>query len=244
MPGWEEGAAVAPAHRRGAVAKAHRAPNLSRPASTASRRPIPRPKPVMASPSRNPNPRPNPLISRRDVIKHLVLSVGGSTLLGACGGRVTLDTLAPTERPLFHTDREMAVLSRVSDLLLPRTETPGALDVQVPAILDRLMTEWAGDETKREHRATLTALDARLGAATGGDFLAASRDQAEEALATVDAAAFDGESLDGYFALKGLIAQAYFSTEGGAVEEQGWVSVPGRWEPCLDRSISEGFGHG
>lgn len=176
------------------------------------------------------------MISRRDVIKHLVVSVGGSTLLGACGGRVALDTLTPTPQSRFYGNRERAVLSRVSDLLLPRTETPGALDVQVPAILDRLMAEWASAETQAEHRATLSALDTRLSALAGGDFVTAPASAAEQALAGADDEAFAGDGVTGYRGLKGLITQAYFSTEGGAVEEQGWVSVPGRWEPCADRA--------
>ena len=95
------------------------------------------------------------MISRREVIRNLVISVGGSSLLSACGGRVTLDTLAPSPSPRFYAEREMAVVSRVADLLLPRTETPGALDVQVPALLDRLMTEWASSETQATHRAAI-----------------------------------------------------------------------------------------
>ena len=131
-------------------------------------------------------------ISRRDAITHLVLTVGGSSLLHACGGRVELDSLTPGPTPLFYTDREMAVLSRVSDLLLPRTETPGALDVQVPAVLDRLLTEWASRERQAEHRALLATLDAALHREAEGDVLDAPAHVAEEALAAVDAAAFSG----------------------------------------------------
>lgn len=179
------------------------------------------------------------MITRRRVIKNLVLTVGGSSLLSACGGRVTLETLAPGTRPRFYGPREMAVLSRVSDLVIPRTETPGALDVEVPAILDRLMAEWADAETRAEHRTALSELDARLGALTGSDFVDAPMERAESALAAVDRAAYDSGgdgAVDGYRALKGLIAQAYFSTEAGAVEEQGWVAVPGRWDPCMERA--------
>lgn len=175
------------------------------------------------------------MISRRDVIRNLVISVGGSSLLSACGGRVTLDTLAPDAGPRFYGEREMAVLSRVSDLLLPRTETPGALDVQVPALLDGLMAEWASAETRAEHRASLVALDRALEREAGRDFLDAPDTVAEGALAAVDAAAFAGDGVEGYRGLKSLITQAYFATEGGAVDEQGWVAVPGRWDPCVDR---------
>lgn len=176
------------------------------------------------------------MISRRDVIKSLVISVGGSSLLSACGGRVTLGAMTPGAPPRFYSEREMAVLSRVSDLLLPRTETPGALDVHVPALLDQLMTEWANSETRAAHRAALAALDTRLQASSSGEYLDGTNAVAQQALTAVDSAAFAGEPIEGYRALKGLITQAYFATEGGAVEEQQWVAVPGRWEPCVDRS--------
>jgi len=175
------------------------------------------------------------MISRRDLIKSLVVSVGGSTLLSACGGRVTLGAVTPGAPPRFYSEREMAVLSRVSDLLLPRTETPGALDVHVPALLDQLMTEWANSETRAAHRAALASLDARLQLSMGGGFLDGTEAVAQQALTEVDAAAFAGEPVEGYRTLKGLITQVYFATEAGA-EERQWVAVPGRWEPCVDRS--------
>jgi hypothetical protein len=174
------------------------------------------------------------MISRRDVLKTLIVSVGGTSLLSACGGQVTLGALAPGAPPRFYSEREMALLSRVSDLLLPRTDTPGALDVHVPALLDQLMAEWANSRTQAAHRATLAALDSRLRTHTGGDFLSASDTVALEALATVDEAAFTGEPIEGYRSLKGLITQAYFATEAGALEERQWVAVPGSWEPCVD----------
>lgn len=175
------------------------------------------------------------MISRREVIRNLVISVGGSSLLSACGGRVSLDTLAPDASLRFYGERELALLSRVSDLLIPRTETPGALDAQVPAYLDGLMAEWANDETRAEHRAALATLDRALGTQAGGDFLDASNAAAEDALAAVDAAAFAGDSVEGYRGLKSLITQTYFASEPGAVEELGWVGSPGRWDPCVDR---------
>ncbi|MEJ2539524.1 MAG: gluconate 2-dehydrogenase subunit 3 family protein [Gemmatimonadota bacterium] len=149
---------------------------------------------------------------------------------------MTLEALEPTTSLRFYGDREMAVLSRVSDLLLPRTETPGALDARVPEILDQLMTEWASRETQASHRAALAELDAALETRAGSDFLGVPDVVAEEALAAVDAAVFAGGPPGGYRSLKGLIRQAYFSTEAGAVDEQGWVAVPNRWDPCVERS--------
>ena len=62
---------------------------------------------------------------------------------------------SPGSAPRFYTDAEMALVSRVSDLIIPRTETPGAVDVNVPGYMDGLMTDWASTETKNAHRTAL-----------------------------------------------------------------------------------------
>ena len=52
------------------------------------------------------------------------------------------------ERGAFYTQDEMALISRISNLVIPRTETPGALDANVPGYLDALMSDWASAEPK------------------------------------------------------------------------------------------------
>ncbi len=37
---------------------------------------------------------------------------------------------------------QQALVTRVCDLVIPRTDTPGALDVKVPELIDLLLTEW------------------------------------------------------------------------------------------------------
>lgn len=174
--------------------------------------------------------------TRREVLKALIVSIGGASLLTACGGEATLAPVSPlTGSGKFYNERELALVSRISDLLLPRTETPGALDVDLPAFLDQLMSEWASAATGEAHHSTLATLDAQLGNALAGDFVSADQLAAERALTEVDSAAFtSGADGSGYRGLKSLITQAYFATEAGALQEQQWVAVPGRWEPCVD----------
>jgi len=174
------------------------------------------------------------MISRRDALKTLIVSVGGGSLLSACGGRVAVGALTPRAARRFYSEREMALLARVSDLLLPRTDTPGAVDVNVPGLLDQLMAEWANRDSQTSHRAALAVLDSRLQSRSGADFLSASDEVAQLTLADVDRAAFAGEPVEGYQSLKGLITQAYFATEAGALQELQWAAVPGRWDPCVD----------
>ena len=63
-----------------------------------------------------------------------------------------------------------------------------------------------------------------------------SPDASEQRLVLLDGEAFDGRPIhySGYRSLKGLITQAYFASEDGALQEQKWVAVPGRWDPCIE----------
>lgn len=173
--------------------------------------------------------------TRREVLQGLIVSLGGATLLTACGGVASVVSTQSGAATRFYTDRELALVSRLSDLIIPRTETPGALDVNVPGYMDGLMADWASRDTQRAHQRALALVDSRLNAAVQDDFVLASASDAEVALIALDSAAFNGDSsLQGYRTCKGYITQCYFATEPGAVQELKWVAVPGRWDPSVE----------
>lgn len=168
--------------------------------------------------------------TRREVLQGLIVSIGGVSMLTACGGDAEI-AVSTAQSTRFYDEQELALLSRISDLLLPRTETPGALDVNVPGFLDGLMADWANTETQASHRQILAELAQRLGA----DFTTSNADIAEQRLIELDNLAFtERTGYGGYRSLKGLITQSYFASEAGALEEQRWVASPGRWDPCVE----------
>lgn len=175
------------------------------------------------------------MTTRREVLQGLIVAIGGATALTACGGVATVISTRPGTPGRFYTDEEMALVSRISDLIIPRTETPGAIDVNVPGYMDGLMTDWASRETRNAHRRALRQIKSELAVYARTDFLSASDDVAEQALAAFDADRFgeDGDTT-GYKQTKGYVAQSYFATEGGAIEELKWVAVPGRWDPSVE----------
>lgn len=173
--------------------------------------------------------------TRREVLQGLIVSLGGATMLTACGGVATVLSTQSGTATRFYTGRELALVSRLSDLIIPRTETPGAIDVNVPGYMDGLMADWASRDTRRAHRRALAVVDERLNAAINGDFVTAGEGDAEIALIALDSAAFNGDSsLQGYRTCKGYITQCYFATEAGATQELKWVAVPGRWDPRVE----------
>ena len=169
--------------------------------------------------------------TRRDFLRELIISVGGVSALSACGDAPVVVATATGEAGRFHTAKELALVSRLAELIIPRTETPGALDVNVPGYIDGLMADWANQATQTSYRAALGDIESRLSA--NGDFLTLDEAAAEQALAELDRAAFAeaAEELGGYRSFKGYVTRTYFATEGGARQELQWVAVPGRWDP-------------
>ena len=175
------------------------------------------------------------MTTRREVLQGLIVSIGGATALTACGGVANVLSTRPGSAARFYTSEEYVLVTRISDLIIPRTETPGAVDANVPGYMDGLMTDWANNETKNAHRSALRQIKVELDRRASGNFLEASGSEAEQSLVSFDAAAFeqDGDA-SGYKRVKGYVSQSYFATEDGATEELKWVAFPGRWDPSVE----------
>jgi len=173
--------------------------------------------------------------SRRRFVHGLIASVGGATLFSACSEEVDI---SPTDFSIsegrFFNKQEIQFLSRVCDLLIPRTQTPGALDAGVPAFIDGLMVDWASAETKASFHHTLESIEQELNGLSKVKFVDVTQEVAHENLLRLDALAFDGEteSLTGYPDFKALVVNSFFASEVGATEVLDWRLVPGRWDAC------------
>ena len=175
------------------------------------------------------------MTTRREVLQGLIVSIGGATALTACGGVANVLSTRPGSAARFYTSEEYALVTRISDLIIPRTETPGAVDANVPGYMDGLMTDWANNKTKNAHRTALRHIKVELDQRAGGNFLDASDTAAEQSLVSFDAASFAEDSdTSGYKRVKGYVSQSYFATEDGATEELKWVAFPGRWDPSVE----------
>ena len=64
------------------------------------------------------------MATRRDVLQGLIVSVGGASALAACGGDATITSTSPGAASQFYSDEEMALVSRISDLIIPGTDHP------------------------------------------------------------------------------------------------------------------------
>lgn len=121
------------------------------------------------------------------------------------------------------TDAQLAVVATIADVIIPRTDTPGALDVRVPAFIDVLVTESWPESDRSAFRTGLDLLQTRLRQASGPS-LTAIIDRIEQD------ADRRGEPQRTYWRLKSLIVHGYFTSERVSKEVLRVEIMPGAFD--------------
>ncbi|MBL8961226.1 MAG: gluconate 2-dehydrogenase subunit 3 family protein [Gemmatimonadetes bacterium] len=109
---------------------------------------------------------------------------------------------------------QQALVARVADLVIPRTDTPGALDVEVPALIDLLLTEWYDASESRTLLADVDAIDAAARGRGAASFVALAPAAQVALLEALDARRTDTSgAAAGFRELKALTVFGYFTSE-------------------------------
>lgn len=135
---------------------------------------------------------------------------------------------AKDEQPGKLSSAQMKILSQVCDLVIPRTDTPGAVDVGVHTFVALAFahglggTGDAGSPSAPPDNDYAAWLEKSVGNAPA------------ETLPDIDAAAFaEGAPPSPWKTIKGLILTGYFTSEAGATNALRYELIPGRFDPNL-----------
>jgi gluconate 2-dehydrogenase gamma chain len=121
------------------------------------------------------------MMDRRELLHRASMLLGGaistsamSGVLAGCVAGPQADGAAPAG---FLTADEAATVKAMADQIIPRTDTPGALDVGVPVFIDRMLAGYYQDRERNAVRAGLRQVDADAKATGAASFAALSSDQ-------------------------------------------------------------------
>ena len=114
-------------------------------------------------------------MDRRKALKDsgiLALATWGApsilSMLQSCQTQERLDW-----QPKFFSEKEARTVSKLVDLLLPTTDTPGALDVKVDIFMDKFFAEAVDESGQLQTREAISAFNDQCKAQHGKDFAAA-----------------------------------------------------------------------
>lgn len=130
--------------------------------------------------------------------------------------------------------QQNATVSRIADLIIPETDTPGAAAVKVNEFIDLLLTEWYAPEDRDRLFRGLADIDARSTQLRGARFAQLSAADQTAVLESLDGRdGDDGSAEDAFATLKELTLYGYFTSEVVMKDVIHYQVIPGRHDGCV-----------
>ncbi|TXF90633.1 gluconate 2-dehydrogenase subunit 3 family protein [Neolewinella aurantiaca] len=198
-------------------------------------------------------------MNRREILRYTAYATGfaisaplASVLLTGC--KPDAEMMAPDYKPGFFSEAEYEYITKFADTMLPKTDTPGAVEVGVPQMIDKVVGEVYSKEDAEKNRKGLQALMSKMDADNPGGFGKLDADKALIYLQDQDLhyktgkvkTTMSGEDVpqekmveeaeatakSAYFNLKSAIIGMYFQTEEVATTMLAYDPVPGEYIAC------------
>lgn len=184
-------------------------------------------------------------MDRREALRRTALLMGGVVsapaimgVLKGCSAKPGIDW-----KPEFLTEDQASIISTVSDIIIPRTDTPGAKDAGVPAFIDQMLKDVYSPEDQKAFTDGLQAFNAQAREEYGEDFNDLDEeDQAAFVKKLHDAAIQAEKTTDTapkrpfILSMKELTLLGFFTSEPGATQVLQYVAVPGAYKGCIPLS--------
>lgn len=176
-------------------------------------------------------------LDRRDALAGMAAMFGAglfAPIARAAAAGVTPEIDWPPSTPVF-TDDQRALVSVLSERVMPSTDTPGAIAAGVPAFIEKMLADWALPDDRKPILAGLDAIEARSQADYG---LAAARATPEQQDALLTLAMEDKlpGGADFFDKFRQLVLTGYFTSEIGITQEREYLPVPGRYDGAFPYS--------
>lgn len=188
-------------------------------------------------------------MNRREILKITAIMLGAG-LSGSLSVNV-LAGLVPTAKPSKGVFDEIAQkkVAVLAELIIPKTDTPGAIDAGVPAFIEMMVADWFNDIERKIFFEGLSSLDGFCATQYQKDFMAcdelqriAALENAEQAAKTYKSSApvFDisqkyvDPNTPFFPKIKELTVLGYFTSEVGAKQALSYNPMPMNYDGDYD----------
>ncbi len=163
-----------------------------------------------------------------------------STLVQSCQSQNRL-----TWEPLFFSLKQAETVSAMTEVLLPKTDTPGALDLNVDVFVDLMCKKYLSESDQQHVMQGCEAFMQNCKGTYGKDFPKLSEEQKAEAIRQAGESANtfnpavwgsplgEQEPLDFYRRVKQFTLIGYFTSEEIGKNVLNYDPIPGEYNPCM-----------
>jgi hypothetical protein len=129
----------------------------------------------------------------------------------------------------FFSDHEFHLIEELTEIMLPETATPGALEVQVPYFIDLVVKNCMNNNDQQLIKKGLQQLNDQA----AGKFSSLSPEQKLDGVKKIDEAAFKDDPEKAWFRIiKKLALIGYFTSKEGMTKALNYVKVPD-YKACI-----------
>jgi gluconate 2-dehydrogenase gamma chain len=180
----------------------------------------------------------NEMLERREILKRAAWILGGAisapaalAILQGCSAK---DAPAAADwQPKFFQGDEAKVLTAIADIIIPKTDTSGALDAGVPAFIDSVMAAVYAPDAQARFRAGCAEFTAAK--ADGKAFLEQDRatQTATVKRALTEAVAADAQPRPFILMARELTLLGFYTSKPGITENMDYQPVPTVYHGCV-----------
>jgi len=184
-------------------------------------------------------------MDRREALKRTAWLMGGVVsapaimgVLKGCAAKPTIDW-----KPVFLSEDQGILVTEVAEIIIPKTDTPGAKDVGVPGFIDLMLKDVYSKEDQDRYLEGLKAFDEEAKKEYGDPFNELSSEQKTAFVKKVHDAAVEAERATTpapkrpfMLMTKELTMLGFFTSEPGATQVLQYIAVPGSYKGCIPLS--------
>jgi gluconate 2-dehydrogenase gamma chain len=184
-------------------------------------------------------------MNRREAIKRTAWVMGGVVsapaimgILKGCKAEPKIDW-----KPEFLTQPQASIVTEVAEIIIPKTDTPGAKDAGVPGFIDSILHDCYSKEDQERFTTGLTSFDEEAKKAYGDAFMDLEPEQQQEYVKKVHDEAIKVEQTTQpapkrpfILMMKELTMLGFFTSKPGATQVLQYDPVPGAYKGCLPLS--------
>ncbi len=179
-------------------------------------------------------------IDRREALRRTAWIMGGAvtapTMLGIMNGcSVTND---PNWEPTFFDKNQAVTIMDITDIIIPTTDTPGAVEVGVPKFIESMVSEIYTKEDQEDFLNGLKDFQQSVKSTYGDSFVALEMETKILAVTALNASAVGSSSEKGskehfYMKVKELTVGGFCMSEVGATQVLKYDKTPGEYKGCI-----------
>lgn len=177
------------------------------------------------------------MIDRRNALAGMAAMFGAALyapLARAATGQPVPISAGPPTSAVFTADQR-ALMTALSERVMPTTDTPGAITAGVPGYIEKLLADWSLPEDRVPIIAGLDAIEARSRADYKVAGAKATPAQQDALLTLAMNDKLPGGAL--FFEnFRQMVVTGYFTSEVGITQEREYLPVPGRYDGAFPYS--------